>query len=262
MTEGNGRFPHFPGKTESRPIADASDFIAYMKRSGRLENRFVPRGIVFAYQGSVAAHAERTYGLYTPKKWIGSLGLIGGPGGAVALAHGFGIGAPAAVVMLEEYIALGVRRFLSIGSAGSLDPGLGIGGICVCDRALRDEGTSWHYDQGSPISSASPAMTGALCRTLERRGIEYRVGGSWTTDAPFRETRAEADRYCGEGLLTVEMEASALFTVAACRGVEMGAAFAVSDNLSGDEWNPRFGDKAVTESLNVLFDSAVEILSG
>jgi purine-nucleoside phosphorylase len=103
-------------------------------------------------------------------------------------------------------------------------------------------------------------MTSLLKTSLDARGVSYTEGASWTVDAPFMETHEEVDRYGSEGILTVEMEASALFTVAGVRGADIAAGFAVSDNLFGGKWNPRFHDKRLKASLKTLFDTAVEIL--
>ena len=57
---------------------------------------------------------------------------------------------------MEELVALGCRRFVSIGTAGSLQPDLAVGDLLVCDRAIRDEGTSYHYQPAARYSYPSP----------------------------------------------------------------------------------------------------------
>jgi purine-nucleoside phosphorylase len=104
-------------------------------------------------------------------------------------------------------------------------------------------------------------MVSLLTQTMEKRNLPYRLGTSWTIDAPYRETIAEIRHYGREGVLTVEMEASALFAVAACRGVEMGAVFTISDSLAGPEWEPHFASEAVAQGLQALYETAVEGLA-
>ena len=108
---------------------------------------------------------------------------------------------------------------------------MAIGDIVVCDRAIRDEGTSHHYLPPDTYAHASPAATARLVDALQATGTPHSVGTSWTTDAPYRETIAEVQHYQAEGVLAVEMEAAALFAVAAYRGVEMGALLTISDTL-------------------------------
>jgi uridine phosphorylase len=179
----------------------------------------------------------------------------------VGVIGGFGIGAPVTCIVLEGLIAYGVRRFVSVGFAGSLQADLVIGDLVVCERAIRDEGTSHHYVAPAKYAPASPPMVGRLISTLDRKGLPYRVGTGWTVDAPYRETHAEIRHYGREGVLTVDMEASAVFAVAAYRGVEMGALFAISDQLAGAKWEHRFHGEEALDSLRTLYEVALESLT-
>ena len=178
----------------------------------------------------------------------------------VAVAGGFGVGAPAAVLVLEALIFQGVRRYLSIGTAGSLQKDLTIGDIVVCDRAIRDEGTSHHYLPPEKYAHASPAMTTRLVEALQFADISHSVGTSWTIDAPYRETVAEVRHYQAEGVLTVEMEAAALFAVAKYRGVEMGSLLTISDSLADLKWDPQFRSDTTRIGLETLYQVALAAL--
>ena len=73
-------------------------------------------------------------------------------------------------------------------------------------------------------------------------GVSARLGTAWTTDAVFRETREEVTHHQRDGVLAVEMECSALFTVGGFRGIEVAALLVVSDDLSSLTWHPGFKD--------------------
>jgi uridine phosphorylase len=103
-------------------------------------------------------------------------------------------------------------------------------------------------------------MTAALGAALGESGLAFRTGVSWTIDAPYRETVAEARHYQAEGVLCVEMEAAALFAVAQVRGVRLASAFVISDSLADLAWNPRFGDPAVQAGLIGLYQVALTAL--
>ena len=135
---------------------------------------------------------------------------------------------------------MGTREFVGIGYAGALAPDLAPGDIVVCDGAVRDEGTSHHYAPAHVTARPSRALTRWVERTLVRAGLAFRVGPSWTTDAPYRETRAELRRYRREGVLTVDMEASALFVFARFRRVRAASVFVISDVLTERGWDPHF----------------------
>jgi uridine phosphorylase len=140
---------------------------------------------------------------------------------------------------MEEMAALGVRRFLAFGACGSLVERLPIGSVVIPTFAHPDEGTSRHY--GSP-SKPRPdrELVRALTAACRRRAIAFAQGGTWTVDAPYRESFQRARDLARHGILAVEMEASALWAVARTRGLRTASLFVVSDELGGDGWNPGF----------------------
>jgi uridine phosphorylase len=184
------------------------------------------------------------------------------PGGTVAAVGGFGIGGPAAAITLEEIIAAGVRRIVSIGGAGALHSGLTIGDLVVCDGAIRDEGVSHHYlPPDDRYVHPDAGLTARLFDAVTRRTDHVTIGRTWTIDALYRETREEVLHYRAEGVLTVEMEAASLAAVALHRGVAFATAFAVMDSLAGETWRPEgFGHPDALASLNILFDAAAAVL--
>lgn len=163
---------------------------------------------------------------------------VGDGGARLALFHP-GIGAPLAAGLLEEVIALGCRRFVVCGAAGTLDATLTVGHLVVPTDALRDEGTSYHYLAAEAPARPSPRALAALTRVLDRRALPYERGRTWTTDAIYRETPAKIARRRAEGCVTVEMEAAALFAVATFRAVDLAVLLYAGDDVSGAEWDTR-----------------------
>jgi uridine phosphorylase len=150
-----------------------------------------------------------------------------------------GVGAPAAAARLEHMIALGCRKFIACGGAGTLDSAIAVGHIVVPDSALRDEGTSYHYLKPAREVAPTPRALAAIEAELRENNHEYIRGKTWTTDAVYRETRARMNRRRREGCLVVEMEAAAFFAVARFRGVECAQILYGGDSLAGRQWNPR-----------------------
>ncbi len=159
------------------------------------------------------------------------------------------IGAPAAVTLLEDMIACGTTSLIVVGAAGSLQPHAPIGSFVVPDAAIREEGTSHHYAPSHEPATPSPRLRGAIEAMLGDRGLPYATGTSWTTDAVYREHRGKIDRYRAAGVMTVEMELSALFTVAAFRGIECAALLVVSDELHGEAWEIGFGGETLVRAM-------------
>jgi uridine phosphorylase len=150
-----------------------------------------------------------------------------------------GVGGPVAAGMLETAIALGCRKFIACGGAGVLDRDLPVGRVIVPRTAIRDEGTSYHYLPPSREVEASPEGVAAIEKVLKRRGVDYVISKTWTTDAPYRETPAKVRLRKSEGCLTVEMEAAAFFSVAHFRHVKLAQMLYAGDDVSAEEWDHR-----------------------
>ena len=151
------------------------------------------------------------------------------------------IGAPYAAMVLETLIAWGVRKILFLGWCGSISAKAKIGDIIVPTSAIIDEGTSGHYkEDDNRISFPSELMVANLRAALDQKCFNYHHGPVWSTDAIYRETRAKVEKYQRQNVIGVEMEISALFTVAKFRKVDMGAMVVVSDELVSFKWRPGF----------------------
>jgi uridine phosphorylase len=269
--------PTFLRPDRSPAVFEPADYVAHLRERGLLP-AVTPLATILCYTRSLVRHAQGSRGALPAGGALSTLYLL--PGTRLAVSSGYGIGAPAAVGTMEELIAIGCRRFVSIGIAGCLQPGMVVGDLVICTASVCDEGTSLRYGDLGRYAYPSPDLTEKLERALQVVTSPVTVpadappaasqpkpepdlvpprlfkGASWTVDAVYRETVASAFRLRAEGVLTVEMEASALFTVAAYRGVEIAAAFAVSDSLADLTWRPDFDNPAIEEGLRLLFDAA------
>jgi len=127
---------------------------------------------------------------------------------------GCAVGAPFAVLIAEELFASGCQLLVSITSAGQITPAGPTPYFVIIDRALRDEGTSYHYAAPSEYGHADPGLVAVAVAAFKRTGLPVTVGSSWTTDAPFRETAEAIAAARSKGVLAVEMEAAALYAFA------------------------------------------------
>jgi uridine phosphorylase len=140
------------------------------------------------------------------------------------------IGAPGTVLAVEEMIACGARDFIVLGAAGSLQPDLPIGSVVLPETAIREEGTSHHYEPPDVPATATPAALEAL-RSAWSGDAEPRAGLHWTTDAPYREHVTKIDTFRQAGVLAVDMEVSAMYILAKHRGIRCAAILAISDEV-------------------------------
>lgn len=171
----------------------------------------------------------------------------------------FGVGAPAMTMALEVLIALGVKEFVFIGLAGSLQEEVQPADMVLCSEALCDDGTSPCYTKDE-VSRPDKNLFKNLARQLALAGHYYHIGRNWTTDCIFRETKQEVLHYQKQDVLTVEMETAAFYAVCKKRKVQGVAAFVVSDLLWKLKWEPHFGEKEIFRNLEEIFFAAQKIL--
>ena len=166
---------------------------------------------------------------------------------------GCAVGAPFAVLVAEELFGSGCKFLLSVTSAGQILPVQAPPYFIVITRALRDEGTSYHYLPASEYSEADADLTELAHAALSAAGMSVRVGASWTTDAPFRETEEAIAAALHAGILAVEMEAAALYAFAKARGRSV-VCFAHVTNQMGriDEDFEKGVSEGADESLRVI----------
>ncbi len=144
------------------------------------------------------------------------------------------IGGPYAVLVAEQLLVSGVRAIVGLTSAGRIGSTLPVPGLVVVDRAIRDEGTSLHYLPPSDIVSAPKQMADALEKHCKSLALPVRRGLVWTTDAPYRETAEQTERYGAIGTLAVEMQAASLFAFAAARGAVVGVVAHVTNDVTDE----------------------------
>ncbi|MBS3167625.1 nucleoside phosphorylase [Candidatus Woesearchaeota archaeon] len=245
-------YPNFKNKHLEKALINPESFTSWEKfKHLKIKNK--PNKFIFIYYPYILNYFRRKY-KPTKLKLYRLLTIYQYKN--IGLIPLTGIGSPNAVVVFEEIFALGGKEYINIGSAGGLD---GFGTF-LCEAAVRDEGTSYHYEAHGKLSYPDEKLTEKFGEYIKKQGLNFKKTKTWTVDAPYRETINELHHYKKLGVKTVEMEASALFTVAKFRKVKMAAAFVVSDLLLPDKWNPAFDSKHVKQDLKKLLDAAVECL--
>lgn len=130
---------------------------------------------------------------------------------------GRAVGAPFAVLVAEELFASGCRLLISITSAGQITAIEQPPYFILIEKALRDEGTSYHYLPPTRYTELQSGLREMLFARWDRVQVALHAGMVWTTDAPFRETSATIAACRAEGILAVEMEAAALYALATAK---------------------------------------------
>ncbi|WP_329431171.1 nucleoside phosphorylase (plasmid) [Streptosporangium sp. NBC_01495] len=258
---GPAGYPNLPGKHAYEAVIDPAEHVRYVQaRRGATDLRAV-RGVVLLYQGSLLRWVLDTQPVRSLTGWVsGDLHLLEHTDHRVGVCGAFGLGAPAAALVTEQLIALGVHRVITVGTAATLRDDVGPGEVVVCRRAVRDDGVSHHYLPPHLYAYPCPALTRHLLEVVRARGLRPRSADGWSIATPYRETRQEVDHYRSQGVLTVDMEATGLFAVAQYRRVHAAAAFVVSDSVAAPLRQPRSDSAATGTALRHLFGAAVAAL--
>lgn len=163
------------------------------------------------------------------------------------------MGAPLAVVALEQLIASGAAEILMLGFCGALNPNLSLLDVVSVEKAWSEEGTSRHYMPRKRIFRASTYMRQKIERSLRARDLPFRRGVTVSTDAPFRETRMWLEDKQRRGMDAVDMEASAVFALGKFYSIQTAALMIVSDEVSAREWKTGFKDPQMDERIRDYF---------
>jgi uridine phosphorylase len=174
---------------------------------------------------------------------------------------GCAVGAPFAVLVAEQLFASGCRLLISMTSAGQLVELRPPPYFILIDKALRDEGTSYHYAPPADFSHADESLLARLDGAFVGLRVPVERGATWTTDAPFRETAERIASMRGRGLLAVEMEAAALYAFAAARGKDVICFAHVTNQMAKSEGDFEKGEaEGTVDALAVIAAAAKAVI--
>ena len=160
----------------------------------------------------------------------GLLGYTGTWEGKRVSVQGTGMGCPGATIVFEELIQLGVKKLIRVGTCGGLQTDHELGDLIVAITAVPADSTAVHLVGGEPhCPTASWELIHGAVHVAKEMGQDMRVGPIVSSDLFYNPNEGQYERWSSRGVLAVEMEAAALFTVAALRGVESGCLLTVSD---------------------------------
>ncbi len=179
-----------------------------------------------------AKYIAETY-LDSPVQRNGERGLLGYTGtykGKPVSVQGTGMGCPGATIVFEELIQLGCKKLIRVGTCGGLQPSHALGDLIVALSAVPADATASHLVGGEPhCPTASWSIIHEAVHVAKHSSQSLHVGPIVSSDLFYNPDGGQYERWSSRGVLAVEMEAAALFTVAAIRGVESGCFLTVSD---------------------------------
>src|SRR5438874_5739941 len=189
----------------------------------------------------------------------GLLGFTGAWEGKPVSVQGTGMGCPGATIVLEELIQLGCKRLLRVGTCGGLQPHHALGDLIVALTAVPADSTAMHLVGNEPhCPTASWCLIHGAVHAAKEIGQELHVGAIVSSDLFYNPDGGQYERWSKRGVLAVEMEAAALFTVGAIRGVEAGCLLTVSDIVVEGEF-VRISDAELQAAVDRMTRIALDV---
>jgi purine-nucleoside phosphorylase len=183
------------------------------------------------------------------------LGYTGDYKGTRVSVQTTGMGAPSAAIVVEELAMLGAKTVIRIGTCGGTMPDIRPKDLIIANAGKALDGTTRQYMGDGYEPKATPRVVEALVAAADAAGARYHVGPIATEDALYAVTPETRGELAASGLLAQEMEASAVFTVAALRGLEAGCALTVSNAAGKHE---RLPDDELQAAIDVMIGVALE----
>ncbi len=188
----------------------------------------------------------------------GLLGYTGSWEGKPLSVQGTGMGCPTATIVAEELVQLGVKRLLRVGTCGGLQPDHALGDMIVALSAVPADSTATHLVGGEPhCPTASWALVHEAVHVAKSTDQKIRVGPIVSSDLFYNPDEGQYERWSKRGILAVEMEAAALFTLGALRGVHAGCLLTVSDIVVEGEF-VRISDEELQAAVDRMTRIALE----
>lgn len=224
----------------------------------------LPKKAIYAFLGDVIDEYARTHNAIKVAEFISAtknypIYVANYKGEEICLCQA-PVGAAPATQILDWLIGYGVETVIATGSCGALED-FPENTFLLPVKALRDEGTSYHYLPPSRYVQLNRKVLNSIENILDKMKFPYAECVTWTTDGFFRETRDMVTYRKEEGCTVVEMECAALAACAELRGVAFGQLLFTADTLANlDAYDERdWGAESFAKALMICLDVVREM---
>ena len=250
-------FPITSHKFYDKPsVFEPENLLREARRQKAITANNIPEVCILDPDGDIEEYVIRTYQAKQNNAWAcyhtkliefdfenQKIGIIGRA-----------VGASFAVLLAEQLFASGCNLLLSMTSSGQLVQPFDPPYFILIKKAVRDEGTSYHYLPASSFSFLKKDLSEKLNGAFADQSIKIFTGSTWTTDAPYRETAEAIDYYRSIGVHAVEMEAAALYAFAEARNKDVICFAHVTNQMARTEGDFEKGEhNGSIDALQVLF---------
>ena len=251
-------FPNNKEKYSKPPIL----YPELLQKNKLISLEFKPPNIIFlCYSDSFFDLIVKKFKNTQLKENFGDLRVLKNNNGKIGILGKFGIGGPVTAVLTENLAYWGVKTIISIGLGSSLQKQIQTGDIILAEKAIRDDGTSYHYEQANKYASAPQNFLNKISNMLSKSNISFYVGPIWTTDAVYRETEDEVIEYQKESIFAVDMETATLYTVGKYCNLSYLSIIGISDSIASLKWEYNNNMDQINENLLNLFNKLLEFLN-
>ncbi len=189
----------------------------------------------------------------------GMLGYTGTYKGEPVSVQTTGMGCPSAAIVTEELSQLGVKNLLRVGTCGGYNPDMGLGDLVIATAATAADGTVSSITRGAPYAPAAHFdLVHAAYHAAEAAGTRTFMGPVVSSDLFYDPEEDPQGLWNGLGVLAVEMEAAAIFTISAIQGMRAGCLLTVSDTIGTEV--VRISDEELAKAVDNMMTLALDTL--
>lgn len=236
-------------------LLSPDQYFDYLKEKGDFPlSQKPPKTVLIVYQKTALNHLLNQYPHHKGKSFLSKVAFFDAL--PVAVCGGFGVGAPALAIKLEEMIAWGVKRFVSLGTACVLTSDIKVHTLVVAQKVLGVDGVSKHYGDMKVGIEIEENFKQLLSSYALKEGVFPRPVTAISTDLFFGTTRRDVDDFQSRQAEVLDMESAAFYAICRKREVDALSLFVTSDSLATDEWTPGFDSEATATELKKAVDFA------
>lgn len=243
----------------SEPITPAKKYIEYLKTMPDFPKFSPPNTVIMVYSSPILKNILSTRSYEQGTGFLKELYLI--EDGKVGIFCVAGRGAPAVIHKIEELIAFGVKKFISVGYSAAFTDELSVGDFVTYPKALSEDGVGHLYlKKGESFAYANQTFQNDWAYFIQTKHpeIEFKNAVSWSFPIVFMETTEDLKRVAKLGCNTAETEIAAFLAIAQYRKVQALALYLVGDSIVGGEWKPLLHDPKAKEHITLIAELAIE----
>lgn len=192
----------------------------------------------------------------------GMLGFTGTYKGKRISVQGTGMGIPTTSIYVNELInEYGVKNLFRVGTCGAMQKDVHVRDVVLAQATCTDSSMNRHVFGGydySPIASFS--LLKSAYDNAVAKGMNVHVGNIFTSDMFYRDDKSIVQKLMDYGVMAVEMETTALYTLAAKYGVNALTILTVSDHLlTGEETTSQERQTTFNDMMEVALETAISL---